>query len=78
MRKIPGVNHIETACKSISSIFEGVLCRSAIEGAKAAASDRLFTLETVFYALFYSVPMFHWMRTIIQLAASLKLDLFET
>ena len=75
MRMIPGAIHIQTACKSISSICEGILCRRAIEGAKAAASDRLFTLETVFYAMCFSVPMFHWMRTIIQLAASFKLDL---
>ena len=67
MRKIPGANHIQTVCKSISSICEGVLCRRAIEGAEAAASDRLFTLEIVYYAMHCSIPMFHWMGTIIQL-----------
>jgi len=75
MRKFPGAIHIQTACKSISSICEGIICRRAIQAAESAASDRLFTLETVIYAMWCSVPMVQWIRTIIQLAASSKLDL---
>ena len=74
-RKFPGAIHIQTACKSISSICEGIICRRAIQAAESATSDRLFTLETVIYAMWCSVPMVQWIRTIIQLAASSKLDL---
>ena len=75
VRNIPGSIHIQTAVKSISSICEGLLCMRAIEEAKARINDRLFILETALYVLWCAVPMHHWMRTIIQLAASSKLDL---
>ena len=75
VRNIPGSIHIQTAIKSISSICEGLLCMRAIEEAKARINDRLFILETALYVLWCAVPMHHWMRTIIQLAASSKLDL---
>ena len=75
MRKFPGVVHIQTAVKSICSICEGVLCNALIEKAEARVSGRLFLLETPMYAAWCSVPMYHWMRTIIQLAALSKLDL---
>ena len=74
MRKIPGAVHIQTAVKSICSICEGVLCNTLIEKAEARVSDRLFILETAMYAAWCSVPMYHWMQTIIQLAASSKVD----
>ena len=75
VRKFPGAIHVQRACKSISSICEGILCRRTIEGVEAATNDKLFTIESVIYAMWYSVPMLHWMRTIIQLAASSILDL---
>ena len=75
MRKIPGAVHIQTAVKSISSIREGVLCNTLIEKTEARVSDRLFIVETAMYAAWCAVPMYHWMQTIIQLAASSKLDL---
>ena len=75
MRNIPGSIHIQTAVKSISSVCEGLLCRRMTEEAKAKINDRLFILETAMYVLGCAVPMHHWMRAIIQLAASSKLDL---
>ena len=75
MRKHPGAVLIQTAVKSICSLCEGLLCRRAIEKAEARISDRLFILETVLYTLLCGIPMFHWLRTIIQLAASSNLDL---
>ena len=75
MRNIPGAIHIQTAVKSICSICEGILCGRMIEEAGTRLSDRLFILETTVYALTFAVPMYHWMRTIIQLVASSKLDL---
>ena len=74
-RNIPGSIHIQTAVRSISNICEGLLCRRMMEEAKAKINDRLFILETAMYVLWCAVPMHHWMRTIIQLAASSKLDL---
>ena len=75
MRKFPGAVHIQTAVKSICSICEGVVCNTMIEKAEARVSGRLFLLKTPMYVPWCSVPMFHWMRTVIQLAASSKLDL---
>ena len=77
MRKHPGAIHIQTAVKSISSLCEGLLRRRTIDKAEARINDRLLILETALYALLYSVPMYHWMQTLIQLAASSKLDLSQ-
>ena len=74
-RKFPGAVHVQTAVKSICSICEGVLCNTMIEKAEARVSDTLFLLETPMYVPWCSVPMYQWMRTVIQLAASSKLDL---
>ena len=74
-RNIPGAIHVQTAVKSICSICEGLLCEEMIDKAGTRLSDRLFILETTVYALSFAVPMYHWMRTIIHLAASSKLDL---
>ena len=75
VRRYPGVIHIQTAVKSICNICEGILCGKAIGETEATVSHRLFTLETVMYTTWCAIPMYHWMRTIIQLAASSRLDL---
>ena len=75
MRKSPGAIYIQTAVKSISSICEGILCGKTVEEVEARISERLFILETAMYAVWCAVPMYRWMQTIIQLAASSKLDL---
>ena len=77
MRKIPGSVYIQTAVKSISSVCEGILCGRMVEEAEFRVSNRLFLLETTMYATWYAVPIVHWMRTIIQVAASSKLDLTQ-
>ena len=77
MRKIPGSVYIQTAVKSISSVCEGILCGRMVEEAEFRVSNRLFLLETTMYATWYAVPIVHWMQTIIQAAASSKLDLTQ-
>ena len=64
-----------SACKAIADLCEGLSGGKKIEEAEGLVKEELFTIATSMYACWYSTPMYHWMRTLIQLAASSKLDL---
>ena len=64
-----------SACKAIADLCEGLSCGKSVEEAESLVKEEIFIIETSMYACWYSTPMYHWMRTLIQLAASSKLDL---
>ena len=65
----------QSACKAIADLCEGLPCGKKIEEIEELVKEELFTYSTGLYACWYTIPMYHWMRTLIQLAASSKLDL---
>ena len=67
--------YAQTACKTIADLCEGLSCGKKIEETEDLVKEKIFILAIAMYICWYSTPMFHWMRTLIQLAASSKLDL---
>ena len=65
----------QSALKAIADLCEGLSCEKEIEEREGIVKEELFTFVSTMYTCWYSTPMFHWMRTLIQLAASSKLDL---
>ena len=74
-RDFPIDTQAQSACKTIADLCEGISDEQKIEEAEGLVKEELFTFVTGMYACWYSTPMYHWMRTLIQLAASSKLDL---
>ena len=67
--------HAQSACKSIADLCEGLPCGRSVEEAEEAAKQDIFIIDSGMYMCWYSTHMLHWMRTIIQTAASSRLDL---
>ena len=65
----------QSALKAIADLCEGLPCGKKIEEAEGLVKEEVFTISTGIYGCWYSTPMYHWMRTLIQLAASSELDL---
>ena len=65
----------QSACEAIADICDGLPCVKSVEGAERSTKEELFTINTSMYACWCSTPMYHWMRTLIQIAASSKLDM---
>jgi hypothetical protein len=74
-RDFPVDTQAQSACKAIADLCEGLPCGKKIEEAEDLVKEEIFKFVTSIYACWYSTPMYHWMRTLIQLAASSKLDL---
>jgi hypothetical protein len=64
-----------SACEAIADLCEGLPCGRSVKEAEEAAKQDLFIIDSGMYFCWYSTPMYHWMRTIIQMAASSRLDL---
>ena len=64
--------HAQSACKSIADLCEGLPCGRSVEEAE---EQDIFIIDSGMYMCWYSTHMLHWMRTIIQTAASSRLDL---
>ena len=75
LRDSPLGMHALSACKSIADLCEGLSCGRSIEEAEEVAKQDLSIIDSGMYFCWYSTPMYHWMRTIIQMAASSRLDL---
>ena len=67
--------HAQSACKSIADLCEGLPCGRSVEEAEESAKQDISTIDSCMYFCWYSTHMLHWMRTIIQMAASSRLDL---
>ena len=71
--------HVDTqagsACRAIADLCEGLSGGKKIEETEGLVKEELFTIATAMYACWYSTPIYHWMRTLVQLAISSKLDL---
>ena len=74
-RDFPVDTQAQSACKAIADLCEGLPCGKKIEEAEDLVKEEIFKFVTSIYACWYSTPMYQWMRTLIQLAASSKLDL---
>ena len=74
-RDFPVDSQAQSACKAIADLCEGLSCGKKVQEAEDLVKEELFTFVSSIYACWYSIPMYHWMRTLIQLAASSKLDL---
>ena len=74
-RDFPVHSQAQSACKAIADLCEGLSCGKKVQEAEDLVKEELFTFVTSIYACWYSTPMYHWMRTLIQLAISSKLDL---
>ena len=75
LRDCPIGTQAQLACQSIADLCEGLSCGRSIEEAEEAAKQDIIIIDSCMYLCWYSTPMLHWMRTIIQMAASLRLDL---
>ena len=75
LRDSPLGMQAQSACKSIADLCEGLSCGRSIEEAEVAAKQDISIIDSGMYFCWYSAPMLQWLRTIIQMAASSRLDL---